>query len=298
MAAPLGQYKMVLFARTTDKEILRGAQNGGIVTALLSYALDTGIIDGAVVAAPSRSKPWRGKFDPWRSEPIVAMTRDQLLSARKTGYNISPNVMMIKEATRSYGLDRVGIVGVPCQIQGVRKAQLYPIGMRGVPDKIALVIGIYCMEVFPYQSIVQIVEDHGGVKMESVEKIEIGKGNFTVVTERGRTIQIPLNETRDLEQPGCHVCLDYAATLADISTGSAGSPAGWSTVFIRTKIGDEVWKRAMQAGLFETKPIGQVEPGLGAVEKLAVEKITRNKKTLEDRDFIGTKGLRNPYITT
>jgi len=27
---------------------------------------------------------------------------------------------------------------------------------------------------------------------------------------------------------GCHVCLDYVANLADVSSGSVGSPDGWS----------------------------------------------------------------------
>jgi len=31
------------------------------------------------------------------------------------------------------------------------------------------------------------------------------------------------------EHTGCHVCLDYVSNLGDISTGSVGSPDGWST---------------------------------------------------------------------
>lgn len=293
----LGNYKTVVSARTTDKEILKGAQDGGIITALFAYALDEGIIDGAIVAAPSRSRPWRGHWDPWRSEPTIVTTREQLLTSRKTGYNICPMVTPVKDAIRMYGLDRVGVVGVPCQIQGFRKAQLYPIAMRDVPDKLALVLGIFCMEVFPYQSIVQMVEDHLGKKIDSVKKMEVGKGKFTVRTERGETASIPLKETHKYEQPGCHVCLDYVANLADISSGSVGSPDGWSTVFVRSKKGEEVWNKALAAGVFETKPMDQVKPGLDVVKKLATEKITKNRKTLDERATFGVgKGLRNPYL--
>ena len=87
--------------------------------------------------------------------------------------------------------------------------------------------------------------------------------------------------THKYEQPGCHVCLDYVANLADISTGSVGSPDGWSTIFVRSKIGDAVWAKAMAAGVFETQPIEKVKPGLELVSKLANEKITKNKNTLE-----------------
>ena len=110
------------------------------------------------------------------------------MAARGTKYNISPNVSLIKEATRSYGLDKVGIVGTPCQMQAVRKGQLYPIGLRDVRDKIALAIGIFCMENFPYQSIVQLAEDHAAMKLESVKKMEIGKGKFTFMGERGQVV--------------------------------------------------------------------------------------------------------------
>ncbi|NVO67951.1 coenzyme F420 hydrogenase subunit beta [Methanofollis tationis] len=285
----LGNYKTCVAARSTDKEILKGAQDGGIVTQLFAYALEEGIIDGAIVAGPSD--------EPWKPEPIVATTKAELLAARGTKYTLSPNISLLKEATRSYGLDRIGIVGTPCQMQAVRKAQLYPVGMRDVPDKIALAIGIFCMENFPYQSLEALIEDHCNLKMESVRKVDIGKGKFWAYTERGAVAQIPLKVTHKYEQPGCHVCLDYVSNLADVSTGSVGTPDGWSTVFVRTKVGDDVWSKANAAGCFETQDIAGVKPGLELVTKLATEKITKNQKTLDARATFGVgKGLRNPYL--
>ncbi len=236
-------------------------------------------------------------IEPWRPIPAIVNTKAEMLAAAGTKYNISPNVSMIKEATRSFGLDKVGIVGTPCQMQAIRKVQLYPIGARDVGASIALAVGIFCMENFPYQSILQLVEDHAAMKMESVKKMEIGKGKFWVYGKRGQVVQLPLKVTHKYEQPGCHVCLDYVANLADISTGSVGSPDGWSTVFVRSKIGDSVWGKAMAAGCFETQPIEKVKPGLELVTKLANEKISKNKKTLEERATFGVgKALRNPYI--
>lgn len=301
MGAELGKYKSVVAARSADKEILKGAQDGGIVTSLFAYALDEGIIDGAIVAGSYEDDPnvesTASQNHHWRPKPIVATTKAELLAARGTKYNISPNVSLIKEATRSYGLDKVGIVGTPCQMQAIRKGQLYPFGWRDVESSIALAVGIFCMENFPYQSILQLVEDHAAMKLESVKKMEIGKGKFWVYGKRGQVVQLPLKVTHKYEQPGCHVCMDYVANLADISTGSVGSPDGWSTVFVRSKIGDSVWAKAMAAGVFETQPIEKVKPGLELVSKLANEKITKNKNTLEARKTFGVgKALRNPYI--
>jgi coenzyme F420 hydrogenase subunit beta len=307
MGAELGNYKTCVSARSTDKELLRGAQDGGIVTQLFAFALDEGIIDGAIVAV---TKEFYKKYptkcmatftddsdEAWRPIPAIVTTKAELLESRGTKYNLSPNVSMIKEATRSFGLDKVGIVGTPCQMQAIRKGQLYPIGLRDVGDKIALALGIFCMENFPYQSILQLVEDHAAMKMEAVKKMEIGKGKFWVYGKRGQVVQLPLKVTHKYEQPGCHVCLDYVANLADISTGSVGSADGWSTVFVRSKIGESVWAKAVAAGCFETQPIDKVKPGLELVSKLANEKITKNKKTLEERATFGVgKALRNPYI--
>ncbi len=282
----LGSYKTAICARAADQDILAKSQDGGIVTQLFAFALEEGIIDGAVVAGPGD--------EPFKPEPIVATTRAELLEARGTRYTICPNMSMIKEATRSYGLDKVGIVGTPCQIQALRKAQLYPVGMRSVPDKIALALGIFCMENFPYQGLEAMVEDLCNVKMESAVKMDIGKGKFSVYTERGAVSQIPLKLTHKFEQGGCHVCLDYVANLADVSTGSVGTPDGWSTVFVRTKVGEDVWGKAIEAGYFETKDIADVKPGLDLVTKLANEKISKNQKTIEERAAF--KNLRNPYL--
>jgi coenzyme F420 hydrogenase subunit beta len=288
----LGKYTTVISARSTDKEILQKAQDGGIATTLFVYALEQGIIDGAIVAGPGER--------PMQPRPFIAMSREDLLKSRGTKYNISPNVAWLKEATRSFGLDKVGIVGTPCQMQAVRKAQLYPINMRDVPAKVALAIGLFCMENFSYKSMQTLVEDHAGQALASVKKIEIGKGKYWVYTERGNVVSLPLKATHKYEQPGCHVCLDYVSNLGDISTGSVGSPDGWSTVFIRTKVGEATWNKAVAAGMFETK---QVEPGsekpplgLKGVGALAKEKIDKNKKHVEERKTFGVnKALRDPY---
>jgi coenzyme F420 hydrogenase subunit beta len=284
----LGKYMTCVSARSTDKEILQKAQDGGIATTLMVYALEQGIIDGTIVA---------GMGDrPWEPKPLVATSREDILKAQGTKYSISPQISWLKEATRSFGLDKVGITGVCCQMQAVRKAQLYPINMRDIPDKVAFTVGLFCMENFPYNSMQAIVEDHAGQNLSSVKKMEITKGKYWVYTERGNVATVPLKETHKYEQPGCHVCLDYVSNLADISTGSVGSPDGWSTVFIRTRVGNDIWSRAVAAGLFETKPIEEVKPGLELVTKLAKEKIDKNKKTVEERKTFGVnKALRDPY---
>jgi coenzyme F420 hydrogenase subunit beta len=279
----LGTYKEALSARSTDKQIQKISQDGGIVSALLSFALDEKIIDGAVVSGPGK--------DMWKPEPMVAMSSDEILAAAGTKYTFSPNVFMLKQALRQYGLEKVGTVAIPCQTMGIRKMQSYPFGVRFVADKIALLLGIYCMENFPFASLQTFISEKMGVSPELVEKMDIGKGKFWIYTA-DEELSIPLKETHGYEQSGCKVCLDYVAELADLSTGSVGSPDGWSTVLTRTDAGENVFKLAVDAGLIETKPMADVKPGLGLLEKLAKDKKTKNQKTIDERIAMG---LPVPY---
>ena len=54
----LGKYITCVSARSMDKEILKKAQDGGIATALMVYALENGIIDGTIVAGEGE-RPWQ-----------------------------------------------------------------------------------------------------------------------------------------------------------------------------------------------------------------------------------------------
>lgn len=274
----LGTYKEALSARATDSKIQKVAQDGGIASALLIHALEEGVIEGAVVAGEPN--------DDWAPYPQVATNADEVLQAAGTKYSMSPNVFGIKEAARQFGLEKIGTVVVPCQMQGIRKAQAYPFSIRFIGDKIKLLIGIFCMENFPMASLDTFSEAMMDVSLDDVKKMDIGKGKFRINTEDG-TKDIPLKKTHGYEQSGCNICNDYVAEWADVSTGSVGSPDGWSTVLTRTDSGVDLFTSAVDVGLIETKPIEEVKPGLPLLEKLAKGKKDKSKKEIERRTKMG-----------
>jgi coenzyme F420 hydrogenase subunit beta len=147
------------------------------------------------------------------------------------------------------------------------------------------------MENFPFESLRTFISEKMGIDPELVEKMDIGKGKFWAYTADD-VYTIPLKETHGYEQNGCKVCLDYVAELADVSTGSVGTPDGWSTVFTRTDAGETIFKAAVDAGLIETKPMDGVKPGLDLLSKLATDKKTKNMKTVDERKAMG---LPVPY---
>jgi coenzyme F420 hydrogenase subunit beta len=279
----LGTYKQIVQARATDKQIQNISQDGGIATGLLSFALDEKLIDGAVVAGPSDEM--------WKPEPTVALTSDELMAAAGTKYTISPNLWMVKEAVRQYGLEKVGIVTIPCQTMGLRKMQSYPIGVRFVADKIALDIGIFCTENFPFESLKTFITAKAGVSFELVEKMDIGKGKFWVHTADD-LISFPIKETHGYEQNGCKVCLDLVSELSDVSTGSIGAPDGWSAVMTRTDAGETIFSKAVEAGAIETTAINEGKFGLEMLTKLATSKKEKAMKVIDERKALG---LPVPY---
>ncbi|HPJ29963.1 MAG TPA: Coenzyme F420 hydrogenase/dehydrogenase, beta subunit C-terminal domain, partial [Methanothrix sp.] len=79
---------------------------------------------------------------------------------------------------------------------------------------------------------------------------------------------------------GCGPCFDFAAELADVSVGSVGSKAGWSTVLTRTDVGARVYESALAAGAIEEKAVS--EKGLALAAKLAKSKEERFTTTTAD----------------
>lgn len=279
----LGTYKQITSGRSTDKQIQKISQDGGIASALLCFALDEKIIDGAVVAGPSDQM--------WKPEPTVALSSDEVLAAAGTKYTLSPNNWMLKQAVRQYGLEKVGIVTIPCQTMGLRKMQSYPFGVRFMADKIALDIGIFCTENFSFESLKTFISAKAGVDFDLVEKMDIGKGKFWVKTQDDM-ISFPIKETHGYEQNGCKVCLDLVSELSDVSTGSIGSGDGWSSILTRTDAGDTIFKQAVDAGAIELKAMDEGKFGLEMLTKLATSKKEKAMKVIDDRKAMG---LPVPY---
>lgn len=273
----LGTYKEVVSARSTDKQIQKVSQDGGIVTSLFTFALDEKIIDGAIVAGPTEEL--------WKPEPMVALSADEIIAAAGTKYTFSPNTAALKMAVRQYGLQKVGIVGNPCQIMGLRKMQAYPFGTRFMADKLALILGFFCMENFPFPSL-ETFAAKMNIPLEAIQKMDIGKGKFWAYTEDNE-YNMPIKDTHGYEQTGCGICLDYCSNYADVSTGSVGSPDGWSTVFTRTDNGENIFKLAVDAGAIEVKDMADVKPGLPMLEKVAGGKVDKNTKRIAERKELG-----------
>ncbi|MCL2863228.1 MAG: coenzyme F420 hydrogenase subunit beta [Methanimicrococcus sp.] len=285
MTNTLGEYTSIIVARSTDKEILEKSQDGGIVTAAYIYGLENGLLDGVVVADTEKG---------FKPVPKIARTRAEVLSACGTKYSLSPNMSVVKDAVKEYALEKLGFVGTPCQVIAMKKMMQYPVAFRQTTGNISLIVGIFCMENFPYNAMKTLIEQYARVNINDVVKTDIGKGKLFVYKKDGSDpIAIPIKETIPFEQKSCHVCMDYTSEFADFSTGSVGSPDGWSTVLIRNKRGKDFIDKMIAAGKLETQaPDFEGKIGIPLLEKLSTDKKTKNAKEIEHRIEMG---LPVPY---
>ncbi len=255
----LGVYRSCYAVRSKKGDII--GQDGGAVTALLAYALEEGIIDCAVITTSDSQ---------WKPMTLVAKSYEDLKEGAGTKYSIYPGVVGVKEAVDER-CSAIGFVGLPCQIQGLRKVQTveqpYEVGI----EKVKLLIGLFCMENFKLDLLDYIANNY--VELERVRKFDIKGKEFLVYDDEKHSI--PLDEIEEYVGEGCSVCMDYTAELADISVGSVGSEEGWSTVFVRTEKGEEVVKNASEKGYIEVKEIEK--KGLGLIKRLATSKRKRGK---------------------
>lgn len=263
---PFGIYLAGYTARSKSEEILKVAADGGVVTSLLTYALKKNLIDCAIVSGVAEDEPWK-------AIPKVVLDPEDLKNFAGTRYTISPTLLGVREAVEDYGKSRIAVVGVPCQIRAIRKMQTTPMGALKLGDKIALTIGLFCMECFNYEGIIRdYLQNKKGIDLSKIRKFAIKKGKFIVKLADQNDIEAPLEEVKPYAKPACHYCGDFTAELADISVGSVGSAEGWSTTIVRTEVGRKLFEAAASAEFIEYQPLEQVKKGWERVTKTTVLK--------------------------
>ncbi len=274
--AILGIHIGAYSVRTKDPEILKHAQDGGAGTAFLLYALEHKTIDYAVVSGFSA-------YDPWRPEPSVARTRDDLLKTAGSRYTPGGQVGGLAEvaipnrAGVNFDEDRIAIVGLPCELQGMWRMNTHWIATPKLARNVVFTIGLFCSKVFDYEKMmVEYVQGKRGIDLKTVTHVNVKKNRLLVRVGEKLVIDEPVEAVAFSAREECNVCIDYSAELADLAIGAIGSPAGWTTVLTRTPRAEEILKGAEEAGYVEVKRLSPVDRGIKFLERLCLKKRQRD----------------------
>lgn len=253
----IGSVRDVFTAKTLIPEVK--GQDGGVVTSMLLYALEEGLIDSAVVTA-------RSEEEPWKPAPLVAQTREDILRSAGSVYVHSLTMESLMSAIKR-GSRSIGFVGPSCNIDAVHKMQKSPYGLLHMFMRAnVLKLGLFCMDTFYYEGLKTFLETKG-IPLSAVREMKIRKGKFKVVAESEHVFS--LSELDTYRSGSCMVCTDLTAEKADLSFGSVGSKEGFTTVLARTGLGLELFNDAEDRGYIKTEHL----------EKDGLERVLRQAKS-------------------
>jgi coenzyme F420 hydrogenase subunit beta len=260
----LGFNKTIFKGRAKNPEIYSVSQYGGVVSALIIYALENGEIDAAVLAKSS---------DGINPKPTIARKRDEVLECARSKYLVCPTVSTVLEAVkREKG--KVGFVGTPCQVAAVRKMQVSE--LKPEMSRIKFILGLFCTWALQPSAYEFIREKVGEAKVLKLDVPPPPASIFIIHTEREK-LEIPLNELRKLIMPSCNVCFDMTNEFADISVGTVEGEEDWNTIITRTDEGEKILQKAINNGVLETKPLEKER-----LEHLHEAALIRKKRVLTE----------------
>jgi coenzyme F420 hydrogenase subunit beta len=258
-----GVYRHMTIAQASDEELRRKCQDGGVVTALLKFALEKGLVEAAVVSGLAQDKPLL-------PHPALATNTVELLACAGTRYTYSPNLFALKEGI-AQKKKNLAYVGTPCQIQTIRRMEMA--SLKRYVEPIKFTIGLMCTESFAYEGLVRHIQQTLGVSLGDIAKMNI-KGQLLITTKSGGIKAAPLKEVKKYTRQGCLPCHDFSGEFADISTGGLGMN-NWTFVIVRTIRGEEIFRDAEKAGVIKTRLVETEKFASDLLVKLSEKK--RNK---------------------
>ncbi len=246
---PIGNWLKIVTAQAKDPKIQEIATDGGVVTAILIALLDNNLINGALISK---------RINSFQRIPFFAKSKEEILEAAGTYYdlkgpvpelgNYNTFVSSISELKNIIDSDymKIAVVGVPCQIHSIRKMQELNI----IPAHIVkYTLGLFCYENFKFDDVARAkIEERFKFSFKDIERINIKENLIINLRNKDTPLRIEFSDLRDIMRHACRVCENFSNYFADISFGGLGSQTGYTTVMVRTKIGERIYNLAQNKG--------------------------------------------------
>jgi coenzyme F420 hydrogenase subunit beta len=254
-----GIYSDILLTRASDDMVHRMGQDGGLVSAILIWAMAEGYIDAALTSFLD------GAAGDWKAKPGVAANRDEVLESAGSRYTYSANTLALDEAL-DRGFSKLALVGMSCQSSVPPVMWHRKIGKISKP--IVFNIGLLCSKTFDDAIFEELFEAKYGLAKQDMVKMNI-KGVFQIWMRDGAFHEINLKECHAWTREGCTHCPDFAAEHADISTGGIGKDNDWTLTMVRTELGREIIQRMIADGSIIARPADEDPGAIALMRKLA-----------------------------
>jgi formate dehydrogenase subunit beta len=269
----------MVYAWSTDADILAKGELGGAVTTLQKFALESGMVDAVLAVKKGQ--------DIYDAVPVVITDPADLAN---TAGSLHCGTLLVTRVIKEY-LDGAKNMKIGVTVKGCDMMALLELAKRGAVnlDNI-LTIGLNCGGSVSPVLARRMIADKFGVDPDAVHKEEIDKGQF-IIEYGGEHKGISIDDLEDEgygRRSNCRRCKYKIPRQADLACGNWGviGPKAGKATFIEvcSDKGADLLNKAINAKALETQP--PIEKGLairGNIEK-AMFKLGEKWRT---NDFAG-----------
>lgn len=240
----------MFYAWAADAACQERGECGGAVTALLTHALRSGMVD-AVLAVK------RGQ-DIYDAVPTLITDPEDMA---ETAGSLHCGTLLLSKLLKKY-LDGAENMRIGITVKGCDAMGLYELAKRNqVNLDNVLMIGVNCGGSVSPVTARKMIREKFGVDPDDVVKEEIDKGQFIIQTKDGQHKGISMDELEDEgygRRPNCRRCKMKVPRQADLACGNwgvIGDKAGKATfVEVCSEKGANLLDAAAKAGSVVTEP--------------------------------------------
>ncbi len=235
---PLGPYQSISAARAGDRLKDITPQAGGTVSALISFALKKGYIQGAALTDRKGLLP----------VPRFVTDPDDARACSTSKYTAAPTLSAVNRAVKD-GYRNIGVVGTPCQVLATALMRSNPLNTDDFVDPFGLVVGLFCTWAIDFRLFEPFLAER--VEIGRIGKIDIPPPPseiLEVYSESGTKREFSLDEIRNLVPNGCSYCIDMTSEFSDISVGVMEGRPDMNTLIVRTDRGKKIVDEAVAEG--------------------------------------------------
>ena len=254
-----GIWRQLLLTRAADDTQHQRGQDGGFVTAMLTWLLENDYIEAAMVSGVEDD-------DAWKAKPVLAHNPAEVLATAGSRYTYCANPLALRDA-KAEGLSRLALVGMGCQTSS--PPTMWDRKAGKVSKPFVFNIGLLCSKTFDDAIFTELFEAKYGLHKQDMVKMNI-KGVFQIWMKDGSYHEIDLKECHAWTREGCKHCPDFAAEHADISTGGIGEDNDWTLTIVRTELGEEVITRMINEGRIIARPAQEDDKAMKLLRTLSI----------------------------
>ena len=239
----------IYLARSSDREILERAEHGGVVTALLKFALESERVDAVLAVKPRDGNRYEGV-------PTLITDPEQLIETAGALHCTSPNIARcLKEYLDGVFDMKVAVTGKPCDVRAIIElAKRNQIEIENL-----ILVGLNCTGTLHPATTKRMLREEFGLDPDDVGREDIEDGTLTITLKDGTEVKRDLAR---LEEKGygrrenCQRCDVNVPIMADLACGKWGTNGAKRTcVEVCSQKGSDLLEGAIQAGAIQAETL-------------------------------------------